>query len=161
MPAELPVRIHATTIALGGHAAVIRGPSGSGKSDLALRCLTFAPNALIEAQVQLVADDYTELFDDDGTLSARCPQNIKNLLEVRGVGLVEIAARPQAQVALFVDLVDPKVVARLPDPDTSVDVVGFSVPCIALNAFEASAPSKLLLALENLRRHGELPRLPD
>ena len=160
MPAELPLRVHASTIALGEHAAIIRGPSGSGKSDLALRCLAFAPNGLFTAEVRLVADDYTELFDDAGQLFARAPANIANLLEVRGLGLIEIEALPQAEAALIVDLVDPKVITRLPDPEARGEIAGIELPRIEVDAFEASAPIKLLLALECMRKNGELPRLP-
>lgn len=157
MSVELPVRVHATTIALEGSAAVIRGASGSGKSDLALRCMTMAPNALVETPVGLVADDYTELFLDGGTLGARPPVEIANLLEVRGVGLMEIEAVRNARVALVVDLAEADAIERMPMDKAQVDLVGFTVPAIRLCAKEASAPAKLLLALDFVRRNGHLP----
>jgi serine kinase of HPr protein (carbohydrate metabolism regulator) len=52
---------HGTAIAIGSHAALIRGASGAGKSDLALRCLAVAPTALIPGPARLVADDRVEL----------------------------------------------------------------------------------------------------
>ena len=55
--AAAPETIHATCIAVGGRAVLLRGPSGSGKSDLALRCLTLAPTPLTPLAAQLVADD--------------------------------------------------------------------------------------------------------
>ena len=45
--------VHATAVAIDGQAVLLRGPSGSGKSDLALR--------LIDAGARLVADDQSEL----------------------------------------------------------------------------------------------------
>src|SRR5689334_23520913 len=55
--AEASENVHATAIALGGNAALIRGAPGSGKSDLALRCLAIAPTALVPCPASLVADD--------------------------------------------------------------------------------------------------------
>ena len=55
--------IHASTIAIGGHAVLIEGPSGAGKSDLALR--------LIDRGAVLVSDDYTVLSASRGRLLAR------------------------------------------------------------------------------------------
>ena len=52
---EARERIHGTCVALGPHAALIRGPSGSGKSDLALRFLALAAEPGLEPL--LVADD--------------------------------------------------------------------------------------------------------
>src|SRR3546814_10156556 len=45
--------VHATTVALDGTGVLLRGPAGSGKSDLALR--------LIDQGARLVADDRTAL----------------------------------------------------------------------------------------------------
>ncbi|MEQ8823238.1 MAG: HPr kinase/phosphatase C-terminal domain-containing protein [Filomicrobium sp.] len=163
MPTEFPICIHATTIALDGHAAIIRGASGLGKSDLALRCMASAPNGLIDGSVKLIADDYTELFDEAGKLHARSPENIKNLMEIRGLGLFQIEAEPRAQVSLIVDLVPATDIERLPDPDAETSIAGFNVPAICLDAFEASAPIKLLLVLNSLRQSGTMPKItkPD
>ena len=156
MSIELPVRIHATTIAIEGVAAIIRGPSGAGKSDLALRCLMMSPNALVSGRVDLVADDYTELFLQEGAVHARPPKEIANLLEVRGIGLMEIKALECAKVGLVVDLVESSAIERMPDEPKQVDVVGCDFPVVRLCATEASAPAKLLLALDMARQHGHL-----
>lgn len=157
MSVELPVRMHATTIALSGTAAVIRGPSGAGKSDLALRCLMMTPNPLVSGSVEFVSDDYTELFLRDDTVFARPPATIANLLEVRGLGIVEVKAVESARVGLFVDLADASTIERLPSELVQVDVIGHSYPVLRLCALEPSAPAKLLLALESVRRNGCLP----
>jgi HPr kinase/phosphorylase len=133
--------IHATTVAIDGRAIVLRGPSGSGKSDLALR--------LIEAGAELVADDRTVLTARDGGLIAEPPLSIAGLLEVRGVGLLTLPYRDGVPVALLADLDAGRVPKRLPDPATET-VDGVSVPRVDLSPFEASAPAKLRAAL----RHG-------
>jgi serine kinase of HPr protein (carbohydrate metabolism regulator) len=128
--------VHATCVAIGGRGVLIGGRSGSGKSDLALR--------LIDRGAQLVSDDYTELRRVGRRLVARAPPSIAGRMEIRGVGLVEIDAAPEAPVCLFADL--DSLPERLPEPTTR-RIAGQDVPAIALAALEASAPLKLERAL--------------
>jgi hypothetical protein len=128
--------VHATCVAIGGRGVLIGGRSGSGKSDLALR--------LIDRGAQLVSDDYTDLRLIDGRLVARAPPTIAGRLEIRGIGMVEIAAAAQAPVCLFADL--DSLPQRLPEP-TLRRIAGQDVPSIALAALEPSAPLKLERAL--------------
>jgi serine kinase of HPr protein (carbohydrate metabolism regulator) len=125
-------------VAIGKRAVLLRGPSGSGKSDLALR--------LIDAGARLVADDQSEVRREGDTLLVRCPAAIKGMIEVRGVGLVKMDAVPVARLALIADLVAMQHVERLPEP-SSETILGLSVPVVAIAPFEASAPIKLRLAL--------------
>lgn len=120
---------------------LLRGPSGSGKSDLALR--------LVEAGAELVADDQTELVAENGRLLASPPDTIAGLLEVRGVGIVPMAFRRRVPVALVVDLVAREAVPRLPDPAT-VGYDGVELPLIALDPMAASAAAKVRLAVRQL-----------
>jgi serine kinase of HPr protein (carbohydrate metabolism regulator) len=128
--------VHSTCVAIGGRGVLIAGRPGSGKSDLALR--------LIDRGAELVSDDYTELSESGGRLIARAPATIAGRMEVRGVGLVEVAAAAQAPVCLFVDL--DSVPERLPEPATW-RIAGRGIPSIALAALEPSAPLKLERAL--------------
>jgi len=78
-PPQTMLRIHGTCVALSGLGVLLRGPSGSGKSDLALR--------LIDGGAKLVADDQVELaLDAAGRVMARAPATLSGLLEVRGIG---------------------------------------------------------------------------
>ena len=137
--------VHATCLALEGRGLLLRGPSGSGKSDLALR--------LIEEGARLVADDQTLLTETDGRLIARSPDSIAGKLEVRGVGIRRVPSLSETTLELIVDLVGSGAVERLPDPQ-SESLGGVELPRIALDPFAASAPLKLRLALEGLPRHG-------
>jgi HPr kinase/phosphorylase len=76
------ITIHATTVSLDGRGVILRGPSGSGKSDLALR--------LINEGALLVADDQTILFVESGRMMAQPPAEIAGKMEVRGVGIVKM-----------------------------------------------------------------------
>lgn len=137
--------VHATSVALklkgSWQAVLLRGASGAGKSDLALR--------LIEAGGRLVADDQTRLAKQGRRLVATPPPSLAGLIEARGIGIVKLARKQllqRAPVALLVDLVPSTKVERLPEP-ASEALLGISLKVIALAAFEASAVIKLRLAL--------------
>lgn len=130
--------LHATCVAIGGHAVLLRGPSGAGKSDLALR--------LIDAGAVLVSDDQTRVEAAGGRLLASPPPAIAGLLEVRGLGLVRLPHRPGTAVVLVVDLVAPEDVERLP-AETGIELEGVRLPLVRLAPFEASAAAKVRLAV--------------
>ncbi|MFA5900648.1 MAG: HPr kinase/phosphatase C-terminal domain-containing protein [Hyphomicrobium sp.] len=138
---------HGTAVALGGLAALIVGPSGSGKSDLALRCLTLAPTELIPEPAVLIADDRVHIEAVSGRLRVNAPETLLGQLEVRGLGIVPVPFRWAADLVLIAEIAAAGSVERLPDPPLWRDLLGIGVPVLRICPFEASAPSKLLLAL--------------
>ncbi|KAA0678926.1 HPr kinase/phosphorylase [Azospirillum brasilense] len=130
---------------------LLRGPSGSGKSDLALR--------MIDAGALLVADDRVELRVDRGRLMATAPAALAGLLEVRGVGIMPVPTATEAEVGLVVDLVPRDAVERLPGEEAA-DLLDRTVPRLALCPFDASTPAKLKLAA-GAARAGSLGKVPD
>jgi HPr kinase/phosphorylase len=137
--------VHATCVAIGEAGVLLRGPSGSGKSDLALR--------LIDAGARLVADDRVTLERvpgaGSGALRARAPNAIKGKMEVRGIGICTPPAREFATLALAVDLVASDGVERLPESATCA-YLGVTLPLVAIAPFEASAAAKVRLAVAAL-----------
>jgi serine kinase of HPr protein (carbohydrate metabolism regulator) len=131
--------VHATCVAIKGRAVLISGPSGSGKSDLALR--------LIDRGATLVSDDYTELTPHGGRLLASPPERIAGKIELRGIGIVERQWVSGVPVCLAVDLAAP--VERLPEPEAR-QIAGVALPLLRLSALEASAPIKVEAALHLL-----------
>ena len=130
--------LHASCIAIDGRAVLLHGRSGSGKSDLALR--------LIDRGARLISDDYTIVRRVGDGLVASAPANIAGKIEVRGLGIVELAAMASAPIALMA-LLD-EMVERMPDDMAPTrPVAGLRLPVIALAGLEASAPIKLELAL--------------
>ena len=128
--------LHATCVAVGGRGVLITGPSGGGKSDLALR--------LIDRGATLVSDDQVKIAAYEGVLYASAPATIAGRIEVRGIGIVDMAHAGPTPVALRIDLMLP--VDRMPEP-AACHYCGIEVPLAALHAFEASAAIKTELAL--------------
>lgn len=130
--------LHATTVALDGRAVLITGPSGSGKSDLALR--------LLDRGFILVSDDQTILRRNCERLVASAPPNIAGKLEVRGIGIVKMESKSDVPVALIVELTSD--IERMPDESRERPLLGLPLPLISIDARAASAPSKVALALD-------------
>lgn len=147
--------VHGTTVAIGNDAVMLRGMSGSGKSDLALRFITGHggwPGA--RATLALVADDQTKLEAAEGVVTASAPPTIAGKMEVRGVGIIDVPARATARLRLIVDLVDVNDVERLPDERATVELLGCRLPLRRLAPFEVSAPIKLALLLAEATEEG-------
>lgn len=154
MPSSLadskPTFVHATCVALAGDAVLLTGPSGSGKSDLALR--------LMYSGWQLIADDRTEIMERNGRLLASCPAVLSGLLEVRGVGIISLLPRQivaGGPITAVLDLVaTPEEVDRMPEPD-HVTIRGIDVPKWRVYPFEASATQKAALLLRQTGLKGD------
>lgn len=86
---------------------LIQGPSGSGKSALALE--------LIGRGARLISDDRTRLALRDGWPWALAPERLAGVIEARGVGLLRTPYSAGAPLALVVDLAEVES-ARLPAP---------------------------------------------
>lgn len=140
--------IHGTAIAFGARGVLLRGPSGAGKSDLALRCIALAHSLPTPAPPMLVADDQVLAEAEAGGIVLRPPATIAGLIEVRGVGIVRLPYAASVRLVLVVELVQPDMVERLPEPGAVATIAGFDIALARLSAFEASAPLKVVLALD-------------
>jgi len=117
--------VHATAVLVGQKAVLIRGPSGSGKSRLALLLLQLLPIA------RLVGDDRLHLEPASGSLLARPAKELAGLLEVRGLGIRQLPFEPVAVVGLVVDLAGQA--ERMPEsPATRTEIAGISLPRLAV-----------------------------
>jgi HPr kinase/phosphorylase len=126
--------VHATCVAIGEVGVLLRGPSGSGKSDLALR--------LIDGGARLVADDQVVLSEEAGALLASAPVILRGKIEVRGCGIFDIPYEENTAIRLVIDLVQREDVPRLPEP-ACCDIAGWSLPLYRLHAFDASCATKI------------------
>jgi HPr kinase/phosphorylase len=114
-----------------GVGVMITGDSGVGKSELALELITRGSG--------LVADDITELYRiSPETLEGRCPELLRDFLEVRGLGMLNIrtmfgetAVRRKKSLKLIVHLYRPphddlSKLERLPTSGTE-DILGVKI----------------------------------
>jgi serine kinase of HPr protein (carbohydrate metabolism regulator) len=134
-------------VALGRRGALLRGESGSGKSDLALRFMALAGDD--ELRPALVADDQVFVAaNGKGQLLASPPQTIAGKIEIRGLGIVAVPYLAEAELVLVCDLVNDKDLPRMPpEPWERTEIAGRLVPALRLAPFELSAPLKLKTAL--------------
>jgi serine kinase of HPr protein (carbohydrate metabolism regulator) len=114
---------------------LIEGPSGHGKSDLALRSLSEG--------FSLVADDRVILWTSAGRLFGRAPDSLQGAIEVRGLDVVHQPALRMASVSL---VARSGTTERIPQLQT-VELLGVSIPLLQLDLRELSAPAKLSRAL--------------
>ncbi len=135
--------VHATAVAVDGHGVLLRGQSGAGKSDLALRLIFESPRG----GDYLIADDHVVLTAQAGRLWAAPLAQGQGLLEVRGIGIVTLDGGPAVPLALVVDLCRPEQMERLPETKT-VTLHGICLPLVSVDGLTASAPTKVRLALK-------------
>ncbi len=117
---QAPLTLHATSVAVAGRGLLILGPSGSGKSALALQ--------MIALGARLVADDRTRLQPDGNEVMLSCPPALSGLIEARGLGLLRTPAHPPCPLALVADLGAPET-ARLPE-ERGITLLGRDFPLV-------------------------------
>ncbi len=128
------IQIHASCAARDDAGVLLLGASGCGKSDLALR--------LIDRGFVLVSDDRVEI--EAGR--AFPPAGLEGLIEMRGLGILRLAHRASARLALACELAN-RSMARLPSPA----VHPYGMPLLQLDASAVSAPLMIAHALDCLQ----------
>lgn len=137
---DAPPILHATLVtrlrAGDWRGVLLRGPSGVGKSDLALR--------LIADGWWLVADDRVRVWIDRGQLFGRAPAALSGLIELRGQGvLCADRGRAWSAIHLCIDCLAPGApLDRVPEPQTA-GVLGVALPLARVTACEASAVARI------------------
>jgi HPr kinase/phosphorylase len=123
--------MHGVLMDILGLGVLITGESGLGKSELGLE--------LISRGNGLVADDAVDLYRiNQNTIEGRCPELLQNLLEVRGIGLLDIraifgetAVRRKMRLRMIVHLVRRETLEReyerIPYEPLTQDVLGIPV----------------------------------
>ncbi|WP_374385019.1 HPr kinase/phosphorylase [Dongia sp.] len=137
------LRMDGVAVAIDGRGVLLRGPSGSGRSDLALR--------LIDEGAKLVNDEQVELHRHGGRVTvaapALMPPALKGYIEARGLGLVPVPyVDGETELAWVVDMAGLETIERLP-PAQSVDFLGVSIPLMQIDPAAPSATAKLRLAV--------------
>lgn len=128
---------HGVFLDVLGVGVLITGDSGVGKSELALELITRGNG--------LVADDVTELYRiSPDTLEGRCPELLRDFLEVRGLGMLNIrtmfgetAVRRKKSLKLIVHLHRPpggdvSQFERLPLDASHQEVLGVKISTVSI-----------------------------
>jgi len=135
----------ATCVARGGRGLLIEGPSGSGKSSLAL--------ALIDRGAVLVGDDGVLLEASGGRLIARPHPAIAGQLEVRNLGLLPFPTCAAAAVSLVVML--DEAAPRFVEAADTAERSGIALPLVRLWPGAAVLALRAELALDRFGLAGQ------
>lgn len=136
--------IHATAVALfcpdGWRGALLSGPSGTGKSDLALR--------LVASGWRLIGDDYVHVWASGVRLYAAPVQTIAGRIEARGLGILTLPHRLSSRIFLVSDCGHERV-ERLPAAQFTT-IAGIRLPRLDIDVRPASAVETLTRAIRRL-----------
>jgi len=122
------MNIHGVLLDISGLGVMLTGRNGIGKSETALE--------LVHRGHMLVADDVVVVKNIKNKLVGRAHERIKNLLEVRGVGIINVeeiygisGVLDYKQINFIVELVpwDDKL-DRLGDANLTENILGIEVP---------------------------------
>ncbi|MGE9919992.1 HPr(Ser) kinase/phosphatase [Limosilactobacillus reuteri] len=127
--------LHGVLVDISGVGVLITGDSGVGKSETALE--------LVRRGHRLIADDRVEVYArDEQTLVGTAPQILKHLMEIRGIGIIDVstlygtgAIMPSDQINLIVHLETwtPDVqFDRLGDRGDTQTIQGVIVPKVSV-----------------------------
>jgi HPr kinase/phosphorylase len=140
--------LHATAVIHGESGVLILGPSGSGKSALALALLARASAA--GAFGALIGDDRIFVSKAHGRLIARGATPMAGIIERRAVGLITVRHEPATVVRLAVELCERgRRWPRMPDNDDHLVVGEVTLPRLALDS-DLSACDQALVVDERL-----------
>ena len=142
-----------------GIGVLIKGKSGSGKSETAI--------GLVERGGALIADDHVKIRNVNGELTAFTDDFSRGFIEMRGIGIINVtniyglgSIRPDAPLDLIINLrpySDLNEVDRLGITRETEDVLGVEVPCVDIPVAPGRDTARLVAvtALElQLRRLG-------
>ncbi|MEF2550727.1 HPr kinase/phosphorylase [Aurantimonas sp. A2-1-M11] len=140
-----PANVHGSAVRIGDLGILIRGPARSGKSSLALSTLRRC--AALGLDAVLVADDRILIVrDGDTTLHMSAPATLAGLIEISGIGILREPCAASAALGLVVDLVDPAIIDRLPEPRTTT-ILGLPIRQVDLPARDASFGADILASV--------------
>ena len=136
-------QFHSTSVVIEDLGVLIRGKSGIGKSDLALR--------LIDSGATLISDDLTICKKTGDYLYLFPHSETKGLLEVREIGIMTVPYVENVKLTLVVELVEEKF-ERIPGI-MSCNILGVKFPKIKIFGKSSSAVAKIKIKLNQIRSY--------
>ncbi|MFD2648315.1 HPr kinase/phosphorylase [Devosia albogilva] len=120
-----PLNVHGTGLVLGETGVLLRGPSGSGKSVLALALLDRWE--MRNQPAFLVADDRVDLAETGRELTMQAPPQLAGLIELRGRGIISRPHRNLVPLHLVIDLI-PDFVRLIEEDELTTELMGHTLP---------------------------------
>lgn len=120
MKENSPFNVHATALVIGTRGLLLTGPSGSGKSSLALALLQ--QTASFGASGTLISDDQVLVERQGDRMMAIRPEAIAGLLEIRGSGIVRLRSIEKAPLHLAIRVLSGSDEERLPPEGEVLDL---------------------------------------
>ena len=136
-------KFHSTSVVIEDLGILIRGQSGSGKSDLALR--------LIDSGATLISDDLTICKKIGDYLYLYPHSKTKGLLEVREIGIMTVPYVENIKLTLVVELVEEEF-ERIPSA-MNCSILGLQFPKIKIFGKGSSAVAKIKIKLNQIRSY--------
>jgi HPr kinase/phosphorylase len=145
-PTMKTITVHASCVAFGNSAIVIRGRPGSGKSDLVLQLIDGQGyglgNKLLRAK--LVTDDQVILQRLDDDIIASAPDILNGKLEIRGRGIRSVPHKAKGKLIGVVDLKPRAEIERMPEPkDMRTEILKLSFPLCWIDPTAPSAAARI------------------
>lgn len=145
---------HGTLVDVYGSGVMLCGPSGIGKSEIALE--------LIKKGHRLIADDSVLAYRILNHLYGKAPTHLKNLLEVRGLGLIDVnqmygvtSVGDYSEIKYIIELVEMDLIKtedRLNDKLKYREINGIKCPYVQLPVTSGRSMADLVeVAVVNLR----------
>lgn len=138
--------VHASCVAFGDQAILIRGAPRSGKSDIALQLIDGQGYGLGHGplRAKLVADDQVTLTRIKSEIIVTAPATLRGKLEIRGRGIVALAHKPKAKLIGVVDFKSRAQIERMPEPkDMHVEILDLSFPLCYIDLAAPSAAARI------------------
>lgn len=142
------IAMHACLLEIYGIGVLILGESGIGKSEISLD--------LIKKGHRLIADDRVDIRAVRGKLIGTCPESIYGMMEVRGIGIIDVARMfginsldKRAHIELVVSLVPfdkTEAIERVGMKTERYEILGESVPIVKLPVSAARSMSEIIEA---------------
>lgn len=126
------LHVHGVFMEIQGIGVLLKGRSGIGKSEAAL--------ALLDRGAYLIADDIAVFHVVNQNIVGSCPENLQDLLEVRGLGILNIAhllgshsIKKEVPLHLIIHCITQENISISLMPNYSEEeILGLSVPQIQL-----------------------------
>ena len=126
--------IHGVCLEVFGVGVLIKGKSGIGKSETSLE--------LINRGHRLIADDAVIIKRGDNGLKATCPELTQHLMEIRGIGILDIkhlfgvgSIRLEQFVEIVIELEEwdeNKEYDRIGTDEDYTEILGIKVPTVVI-----------------------------